>query len=39
MLHAGKVVSKSTLVEHVYGEDLDPDSNVLKYSSVACDES
>ena len=30
MLHAGKVVSKSTLVEHVYGEDLDPDSNVLE---------
>ena len=30
MLHAGKVVSKSTLAEHVYGEDLDPDSNVLE---------
>ncbi|GJM39652.1 MAG: DNA-binding response regulator [Acidimicrobiales bacterium] len=30
MLHAGEVVSKATLGEHVYGEDLDPDSNVLE---------
>ena len=30
MLHAGEVVAKSTLAEHVYGEDLDPDSNVLE---------
>ncbi|MEM7407645.1 MAG: response regulator transcription factor [Pseudomonadota bacterium] len=30
MLNAGEVVSKATLGEHVYGEDLDPDSNVLE---------
>jgi two-component system response regulator PhoP len=30
MLHAGEVVSKATLGEHVYAEDLDPDSNVLE---------
>lgn len=30
MMHAGKVVPKSELVEHVYDEDLDPDSNVLE---------
>ena len=30
MLHAGEVVSKSELGEHVYAEDLDPDSNVLE---------
>ena len=30
MLNAGKVVSKSELGEHVYDEDLDPDSNVLE---------
>jgi two-component system, OmpR family, response regulator PhoP len=30
MLNAGEVVSKTTLGEHVYGEDLDPDSNVLE---------
>ena len=30
MVNAGEVVSKSTLGEHVYGEDLNPDSNVLE---------
>ena len=30
MLHLGEVVSKSELVEHVYNEDMDPDSNVLE---------
>ncbi len=30
MMNAGKVVPKSELVEHVYDEDLDPDSNVLE---------
>jgi two-component system response regulator PhoP len=30
MLHAGKVVSKSELTEHLYEEDSDRDSNVLE---------
>ncbi len=30
MMNAGKVVPKGELVEHVYDEDLDPDSNVLE---------
>ena len=30
MLHSGQVVSKSELAEHVYDEDLDPESNVLE---------
>ncbi|MCI0749918.1 MAG: response regulator transcription factor [Nevskiales bacterium] len=30
LLHAGKVVSKSTLVEHLYAEDLERDSNVIE---------
>jgi two-component system response regulator PhoP len=30
MMNAGKVVPKGRLVEHVYDEDLDPDSNVLE---------
>jgi two-component system response regulator PhoP len=30
MLHAGKVVSKSELGDHVYAEDLERDSNVLE---------
>jgi len=30
MLHAGEVVSKSALSEHVYEEDMDRDSNVLE---------
>ncbi|HTT09042.1 MAG TPA: response regulator transcription factor [Gammaproteobacteria bacterium] len=30
MLHAGEVVSKTTLAEHVYEEDTDRDSNVLE---------
>lgn len=30
MLHPGKVVSKSELVEHVYEEDADRDSNVIE---------
>ncbi|MBT6275846.1 MAG: response regulator transcription factor [Chromatiales bacterium] len=30
MLNAGEVISKTVLGEHVYGEDLDPDSNVLE---------
>ncbi|SRR5579885_1340307 len=30
MMHAGEVVSKTTLAEHVYEEDADRDSNVLE---------
>jgi two-component system response regulator PhoP len=30
MLHAGRVVSKTELTEHLYEEDLDRDSNVLE---------
>jgi two-component system response regulator PhoP len=30
MLHAGKVVSKTELTEHVYDQDFDRDSNVLE---------
>lgn len=30
MMHRGQVVSKSELAEHVYDEDLDPESNVLE---------
>lgn len=30
MLHAGEVVSKAALTEHLYEEDLDRDSNVLE---------
>jgi two-component system response regulator PhoP len=30
ILNAGEVVSKMALGEHVYGEDMDPDSNVLE---------
>ena len=30
LLHAGKVVSKSELAEHVYEEDMERDSNVLE---------
>ncbi|MDH3317028.1 MAG: winged helix-turn-helix domain-containing protein, partial [Gammaproteobacteria bacterium] len=30
MMNAGKVVPKGELVEHVYDEDLDPESNVLE---------
>jgi len=30
MLHAGDAISKSALGEHVYDEDLDPDSNSLE---------
>lgn len=30
MMHTGQVVSKSELAEHVYDEDLDPESNVLE---------
>jgi len=30
MMHPGQVVSKTQLVEHVYDEDLDPESNVLE---------
>ena len=30
MLHAGEVVSKAALSEHVYEEDMDRDSNVLE---------
>ena len=30
MLHAGKVVSKSELADHVYAEDMDRDSNVIE---------
>jgi two-component system response regulator PhoP len=30
LLHAGKVVSKSTLTEHLYSEDMERDSNVIE---------
>ena len=30
MLHAGKLVSKTELAEHVYAEDIDRDSNVIE---------
>lgn len=30
MLHAGEVISKTTLAEHLYAEDADRDSNVLE---------
>ncbi|MCW8906455.1 MAG: response regulator transcription factor [Sedimenticola sp.] len=30
MLHAGKVISKSELTEHIYEQDFDRDSNVLE---------
>jgi two-component system response regulator PhoP len=30
MLHAGKVISKTELGEHLYAEDADRDSNVLE---------
>jgi two-component system response regulator PhoP len=30
MLHAGEVVSKTTLTEHVYDQDFDRDSNVIE---------
>jgi two-component system response regulator PhoP len=30
MFHQGEVVSKATLSEHIYDEDLDRDSNVLE---------
>jgi two-component system, OmpR family, response regulator PhoP len=30
LLHAGKVVSKSTLTEHLYAEDIERDSNVIE---------
>ncbi|HUS24888.1 MAG TPA: response regulator transcription factor [Candidatus Binatia bacterium] len=30
LLHAGKVVSKSTLTEHLYSEDTERDSNVIE---------
>lgn len=30
LVHAGKVVSKSTLTEHLYAEDQDRDSNVIE---------
>jgi two-component system response regulator PhoP len=30
MLHAGKVISKSDLIEHIYAEDSDRDSNTLE---------
>ena len=30
MVHRGKVVSKSTLGDHVYERDMDPDSNVIE---------
>jgi two-component system response regulator PhoP len=30
MLHAGRVVSKSELTDHLYEEDADRDSNVLE---------
>ena len=30
MLHAGQVVSKTELTEHIYDQDYDRDSNVLE---------
>lgn len=30
MIHAGEVISKTTLSEHIYEEDLDRDSNVME---------
>ena len=30
MLHAGKVVSKTELTEHIYDQDFDRDSNVVE---------
>lgn len=30
LIHAGKVVSKSTLTEHLYAEDIERDSNVIE---------
>jgi two-component system response regulator PhoP len=30
LIHAGKVVSKSTLTEHLYSEDMERDSNVIE---------
>lgn len=30
LLHSGKVVSKSTLTEHLYAEDMERDSNVIE---------
>ena len=30
MLHAGEVVAKSTLSEHIYDEDMERDSNVIE---------
>lgn len=30
MVHSGKVVSKTTLGDHVYERDMDPDSNVIE---------
>ena len=30
MLHAGKVISKTELTEHVYDQDFDRDSNVVE---------
>ena len=30
MLHAGEVVSKSELTEHIYDQDWDRDSNVIE---------
>ena len=30
MLHAGEVISKTTLAEHLYDEETDRDSNVLE---------
>ena len=30
MIHPGKVVSKMELIEHLYDEDTDPDSNVIE---------
>jgi two-component system response regulator PhoP len=30
ILHAGEVVSKTTLTEHVYDQDFDRDSNVIE---------
>jgi two-component system response regulator PhoP len=30
MLHQGEVISKPTLIEHIYDQDFDLDSNVIE---------
>lgn len=30
MLHAGRIISKTELTDHIYGQDFDRDSNVIE---------